>query len=343
MFADVIFEEIPGNAGNIGLITLNRQKALNALNHEMILSMSHHLDEWEKKSSIKVVIVQAAPGRAFCAGGDVRSIYDKKLMNDEGLMHFFVDEYRLNQKIFHFKKPYVSYLNGITMGGGAGISIHGSHRVATQHLVFAMPETAIGFFPDIGSSYFLSRLSYPIGLYLGLTGERMNYQDCYALGLATEVVPENQLDTLTELLAKNVLSDKATVTKVINTFAIQPPKSALFQHENEIKKCFDKGSVEAIIQTLKNNPNDWCQKQALLLETKSPLSLKVTFKELSDARTLDFDACMEMEYRIMQHFLCTGDFFEGIRAMLVDKDKNPRWNPASLKEISKDAVAAFFA
>lgn len=343
MSTDVLFEEILGNTGNIGQITLNRQQALNALNHEMITAIAHQLEEWEEKPSIKAVIVRAAPGRAFCAGGDVRSIYDKKLINDEGLMRFFVEEYQLNRKIFHFSKPYISFLNGITMGGGAGISIHGSHRVATERLVFAMPETAIGFFPDIGSSYFLSRLPYPFGLYLGLTGDRIEYQDCYALGLASQVVPENQLDALTESLAKNILSDKASVTKVIDAFAIVPPKSALFQHKKAIENCFDKNSVEEIIQTLKNNASEWCQKHAALLETKSPISLKVTFKELREAALLDFDACMEMEYRIMQHFLHSDDFFEGVRAMLVDKDRNPRWKPASLKEVSNDTVLAFFS
>ncbi len=340
--SDILFEEIAGKNGNLGVITLNRQHALNALSHSMILSMSEHLESWEKNTSIKAIILQASEGRAFCAGGDVRAVYDKKLKKDPNLIQFFKDEYDLNQRIFHYPKPYISYLNGITMGGGAGISIHGSHRIGTENLIFAMPETTIGFFPDVGSSYFLSRLPYHVGLYLGLTGEKIGINDCIALGLVTQKVSGDQLTNITQKLAENSLPDKKAVTTILETFSISAGDSALLKQQKEIIEYFQKNSIEKITASLKNSDTDWAKKTLEILNGKSPLSLKVTFKELQTANELDFDACMKMEFSIMQGFLNSHDFFEGIRALLVDKDRHPMWQPHSINDVLSENIAPFF-
>src|SRR3990167_4221018 len=185
---DILFEELVGHEGNIGLVTLNRPKALNALTHSMILSLDKQLTLWEEQENIKAIVITAVEGRAFCAGGDIRFTYEKWDYNDGSLPLYFRDEYRLNRRIFHYSKPYIALLDGITMGGGVGISIHGSHRVATENLVFAMPETGIGFFPDVGGTYFLPRLPDKFGYYLGITGARIDCYDCCALGLTQHFV-----------------------------------------------------------------------------------------------------------------------------------------------------------
>src|SRR5579872_925135 len=181
--SEIAFEEISGRDDNLGLITLTRQSVLNALNQKMINAIDQQLKEWENANHIKAVVIRAAPGRAFCAGGDVRSVYDRKLAQDPKIADFFRDEYGMNRRIHHYPKPYIALMDGITMGGGVGISVHASHRVATERLVFAMPETGIGFFPDVGTTYVLPRLPDFIGMYLGLTGARLTLNDCLALGL----------------------------------------------------------------------------------------------------------------------------------------------------------------
>lgn len=339
---DIICEEVPGNQGNIGLITLNRQQALNALNFEMFHAMHLSLKKWESMDSIKAVVIQASPGRAFSAGGDIRYIYERKLKNDLHLDDFFSFEYALNHYIFHYPKPYIALLNGITMGGGAGISIHGSHRIATEHVTFAMPETTIGFFPDIGSSYFLSRLPYNIGLYLGLTGNSITYSDCYALRLVDAVIDSIAQEALLQTLATTPLPNREAVTSIIYSSCIAVPPSPLFNYKEDIENCFSKNSVEDIIQTLKSRDNDWCHHVVKTLEKKSPTSLKVAFQEINTAKKLDFDACMKMENKIMQQMLCGHDFFEGIRALMIDKDKNPEWRPRTIEEVMQKEIDLYF-
>lgn len=340
--SDILFEEISGTAGKLGLITLNRPKALNALSHEMFNVLDHHLSIWETSSTIKAVLIRAVEGRAFCAGGDVRQAYERKLSQHPQLSNFFHDEYALNRRIFHYKKPYIALLDGITMGGGAGISIHGSHRIATEKLVFAMPETSIGFFPDVGGSYFLSRLPYKSGFYLGLTGEHIPYQDCYALGLVDEVIQSDTQHDLINALVNSEIPDKMSVNKIIKPFATSVPDSLLLNNKQEIVTCFDQPSVEDILHALHQSKNTWSQKVAKIIETKSPTSLKVTLQALLQGENLDFDACMDMEYRITTNFLHSHDFFEGVRAALVDKDRNPQWKPAKLAEVSNAEVKRYF-
>jgi len=277
---EVFFEVM----GNIGLITLNRQHVLNALSHSMLCQLEQQLVLWETMPAVQAVVVRAAPGRAFSAGGDIRSVYENRLQQNVDFRQYFLDEYRLNKHIFHYTKPYIALLNGITMGGGAGISIHGSYRVATENIVFAMPETGIGFFPDVGASYFLTRLPYHFGFYLGLTGARLAYNDCYALGLVNTVIAPNAQEQLINMLAQTALENTHTIDQIIKQFSIPVPPSTLWMHQNEIDVCFSKNTIEEIINALEINANDWCKKVAEVLKTKSPLSLKVTLDELKKRR-----------------------------------------------------------
>ncbi|MCD6039966.1 MAG: crt 3 [Gammaproteobacteria bacterium] len=335
---DIDFVEIPGVKGNLGIITLQRQQALNALSHEMCLAFSQKLITWRKKDAIKAVIIQAAPGRAFCAGGDIRAAYEKKIKNDSTLVDFFQDEYELNRQIFHFPKPYIAFLDGITMGGGAGISIHGSHCVGTPNMSFAMPETSIGFFPDVGASYFLPRLPFKMGYYLGLTGVVIRYNDCLALGLIDAVISADAQALLIQRLAQTALPNPQTVSDIIQEFSITAPPSALLSHRNEIEICFSKDSMAEIIEALESAENSWCRQTAENIKTKSPSSLRMTLYALQQGNHLDFDACMAMENRLLCYFLQSHDFFEGIRAALIDKDHAPQWEPALSPDAAVDVT-----
>lgn len=336
------FTEIPGHGGSLGMITLQRQQALNALNHAMLLALGRQLTAWAVQPAIKAVVLRAVPGRAFCAGGDIRAAYEKKRVNDPTLINFFQDEYRVNRLIFHFPKPYIALLDGIVMGGGAGISIHGSHRVATAAMSFAMPETGIGFFPDVGASYFLSRLPYRMGYYLGLTGEQIAYNDCFALQLIDAVIVPAAQELLIDKLIETALPDKMAVSQVIKEFSIAVLPSALLAHQNEIATCFAKDSVEEIIQALELTGNEWCCNTIDILKTKSPLSLKITLRELQQGERRDFDACMKMEECLLRHFLHSRDFFEGIRAAVIDKDRAPQWEMKRLSAVDAETVAQYF-
>lgn len=341
---DILFEEISGHDGSLGLITLHRPSVLNALNHTMFIALDQQLAYWETAAHIKAVVIRASEGRAFCAGGDIRHAYQLGMAKDPNLLTFFTDEYNLNQRIHYFPKPYIALLNGITMGGGAGVSMHGSHRVATEKLIFAMPETSIGFFPDVGASYFLSRLPGKIGLFLGLTGERINYADCLAVGLATHVVSPDSLIDLVQSLAETSLKQNsdAVVSDVINHFSVPVEKSDLITHKNEIDFCFSKKSVEEIIDALEHYPDAWCEQMANVLNLKSPTSLKVALSQLQQGAKLSFEACMAMEKRLVKHFLQNRDFFEGVRAAIIDKDQMPVWQPGCLHEVTNEMVAQYF-
>jgi enoyl-CoA hydratase/carnithine racemase len=335
---EIDFTEMPGRGGALGIITLQRPHALNALNHAMLLAIQQHLKNWAAAPSIKAVLVRAVPGRAFCAGGDIREAYEKKIKNDPSLPDFFRDEYQVNKQIFHFPKPYIALLDGLTMGGGAGISIHGSHRVATSHMSFAMPETGIGFFPDVGASYFLPRLPHKTGYYLGLTGERIAYHDCAALGLIDAVISSEAQEPLIHEFIQTALSDKNAVSDSIKKFSSAVPPSDLLSHQDSIQHCFSKNSIEEIIQALASTDSAWCHHTAEIIKTKSPSSLKITLRALQQGSQLDFDACMRMEDDLLLHFLESHDFFEGIRAAIIDKDHAPRWRPRLLSAVDESGA-----
>lgn len=345
MSEEVLFEEVPGQGGHLGLITLNRPQVLNSLNHSMINVMYDQLAQWSSAQEIKAVIIQAAPGRAFCAGGDLRFTYERYKNKDPLLSTFFRDEYQLNRLIYHYPKPYIALLNGITMGGGVGISIHGSHRVATDHLLFAMPETGIGFFPDIGGTHFLPRLPGKIGFYLGLVGSKLASDDCVAMNIATQKIASDSLSQLIEALAKHTFSHdpKASVTEVISHFTIPSNRFSLNKHQEALDQCFSQQTMEDIVYALQSSSSELCRDIADVLTKKSPTSLKVTLRAMQQGLHLTFDEAMKQEYRIACRFLETNDFFEGIRAIIIDKDQAPRWLPSSLTSVTDYEVEQYFA
>lgn len=342
---EVSFEEVSGRDGNLGLITLTRPQVLNALNHAMFSAIYNQLLEWEAANQIKAVVIRAAEGRAFCAGGDIRAVYDRKKAGDETIPLFFRDEYRMNRLIHYYKKPYIALLDGITMGGGVGISVHASHRLATDRLVFSMPETAIGFYPDVGATYVLARLPHKMGVFIGLTGVRFNHQDCFAVGLVDELVKQNVFPDIIFALADTSfdVDAKLSVTEMLQRFSVLPEKSIWWERRAIIEKCFGKKSVEDIIHALQKEKEEWCHEIAAELKTKSPTSLKVTLRALQEAEKLDFDECMQNEFRLTCHFVEGDEFFEGIRAAVVDKDRKPKWHPAKLEDVTLQKVKKFFA
>lgn len=344
-YTEVLFEERKGNGGDLGIITLNRANVLNSLNHDMVLAMHQQLLRWQNDNNIKAVVIRAAEGRAFCAGGDLRLTYERMKSRDPIMTHFFRDEYQLNRLIHHYPKPYIALLDGITMGGGVGISIHGSHRVATDRLLFAMPETGIGFFPDVGGTYFLPRIQNHIGMYLGLSGARIACDDCVEIGIATHKVGQTALPDLINAIAERQFDAdaKQTVSAVINEFSIATLPSRLREHANSIAECFGATSVKAIFDKIAQSNDILCQEAALAMQKKSPLSLMITLHALHLGNQMDFDRCMQQEFRLVTRFLLSHDFAEGIRAVIIDKDQSPKWQPSSLAEVKTDAVQAYFA
>lgn len=346
-YTEVLFDEMPGKGGNLGIITLNRPQVLNSLSHAMISAVQDALQRWASAPDIKAVVIRAAEGRAFCAGGDLRLTYEraKAKAREATVPHFFRDEYHLNSFIFHFPKPYIALLDGITMGGGVGISIHGSHRVATGNLIFAMPETGIGFFPDVGGTYFLPGLPGRTGFYLGLTGARLTSDDCVALGLTQHKVPHASLSDLVQAIADYAFDDnpRASVTRAIEQFQVPSQASPVMEQKEAIDRCFSEDTMEAIMHALRQSTSALCNEAAHTLLKKSPTSLKVTLRALQEGQYLDFDACMRQEYRLACHFLQSHDFLEGIRAVIIDKDQRPVWYPASLEEVTENEVETYFS
>jgi enoyl-CoA hydratase len=342
---DVLFSEVAGHGGDLGIITLNRPQALNAINHHMIQNMHAQLRKWAVAPNIKAVIIRAVEGRAFCAGGDLRLTYERCREHNPAMTNFFQEEYELNHAIFHYPKPYIALLDGITMGGGVGISIHGSHRVATNRLLFAMPETGIGFFPDVGGTYFLPRLSGHMGFYLGLVGARIKSDDCVHLGIAQHKVPHHCLSDLIESLANCLFGHdaRADVTRVIQQFSEQAQASTLLAEQKHIDHVFSQPTMETIIEALHQTNHHFAKEAWDHLQKKSPTSLKVSLQALQLGATLNFDSCMQQEYRLATRFLLGHDFVEGIRAVIIDKDQQPRWQPDTLADVSDTDVKKYFS
>lgn len=340
---EILFTTLAGSHGNIGLVTLNRPQLLNALSQNMCVLMSAQLSQWAQEDVIKAVVICGSGDKAFCAGGDIRNIYEFRQETATGRA-FFLQEYRLNQQIFHFPKPYIALLDGLVMGGGAGLSVNGSFRVATEKLKFAMPETGIGFFPDVGGSYFLPRCQGRTGWYLALTGHIINVSDAHYAGLITHHLPSKQLPALLNALVeeswKNNLFE--TVAAVIEQFEAPVFPDDLVMHREIIDRCFSKDNISAVIEALMWENNPWTQETVQCLLKRSPTSLKVTFEQLTRGGKMEFDDCMRMEYNIALHFLNTYDFYEGVRAAVIEKDRNPHWQPSTLAEMTNEMVAAFF-
>jgi enoyl-CoA hydratase len=340
MSDDILFTQ----EKHIGLITLNRAQSLNALTLPMIIALQQQLQQWQEDSSIHAVVIRAAPGKAFCAGGDVRWLYEAGKNHDPKQMQFFWHEYRLNHFIHQFNKPYIALMDGITMGGGVGISLHGSHPVASERFVFAMPETGIGFFPDIGASYLLSRCPGVLGVYLGLTGNRLNPADAYHLGLIKHIIPADRFnDTLHKLIEADLsMNASVEVDKCLQQTAIPVQTTPIAELIATINHCFNATEMEAIINNLTEVDDEWHRETLNTLQQKAPLSLKVTLAQIQKARALDMAECVTMDYCLVGHFMRDNDFYEGVRALLVDKDKSPRWTPDSLAKVTEAKVADYF-
>jgi enoyl-CoA hydratase len=330
----VIFEK----SGAVGLITLNRPKALNALTHGMCLQMTMQLRAWAAQDDVKVVVVQGSGERAFCAGGDIRSLYESGMNKTPYALSFYRDEYVLDALIKHYPKPYVALINGIVMGGGVGVSVHGSHRVANETTTFAMPETGIGLFPDVGGSYFLPRMEGQIGMYLALTGARLKTVDTIYSGVATHFVPMKEWPALIADLAAG-----KGVDRVVGRKSDDLPAGFLADHRASIDKIFAHNSVEEILTALDADHTDWSRDTAKTIRSKSPTATKIAFRQVREGAKLDFDDCMKMEWRMVNRVVAGHDFYEGVRATIIDKDGTPKWKPADLSEVSTADIDAYFA
>ncbi|MFH1803489.1 MAG: enoyl-CoA hydratase/isomerase family protein [Pseudomonadota bacterium] len=333
--------------GPVGHILLDRPKALNSLNLPMIDAMMAQLRQWEKDPAIAVVVIEGAGDRAFCAGGDIRGLYDARQRDDVKLLDaFYRREYQLNHYIAHYPKPYIAIMNGITMGGGVGVSIHGDYRVVTEKTLFAMPETGIGFFPDVGGGYFLPRCPGAIGMYLGLTGARLAAADCLYAGLATDGIKAADAERLKEALAAGdykTTDPHQTVRTVLQSFAHDFGDGELVRARDEIDRIFGVSDIRDVIQALDAGNSSFAEKTATLLQQKSPLALCVTFEQISQGRDLSVGDVLKMEFRLSQRMVEWPDLFEGVRAVIVDKDHAPKWQHDNISQIDRQSVAAFFA
>jgi len=339
--AEILFER----RGAAGIVTLNRPKALNAVTHGMVVALRAQLDRWAEDPAVTRVIITAAGDRAFSAGGDIRALYDMGMAgrHDEALQ-FWRDEYPLNAAIKNYRKPYVALIDGIAMGGGVGVSVHGSHRVAGDRFSFAMPEVGIGFFPDVGATWFLPRMPGELGTYCALTGERFGIADAVASGLVTSRVSTARFPTLLEGLTGTV-----SVDAVLSAFSEPVAAGPIAPLRAAIDRLFAGDLVENILAALDREAAaggtiaEWAQKTAALMRTKSPLSLKLALAQVRRGKSWDFDTCMRMEFRIVSRIIHGHDFYEGVRAVIVDKDNKPRWRPATLPDVDEAEVESHFA
>jgi enoyl-CoA hydratase len=319
--------------GRIGRLRLMRPRALNALDLPMIRFMREWLDRWAADPAVEAVVVEGE-GRAFCAGGDVRAVREQVLAGaHDAAEEFFAEEYALNGAIGHFPKPYVALIDGICMGGGLGISVHGSDRVVTEAAMLAMPETGIGLTPDIGASFFLPRLPNFLGTYLGLTGARLSGGDAVHAGLATAFVPQAAVGALSAALA-------AEGRAAIARFVAPPPPFSLAPQLGTIAACFGADSLAEIEARLEAEGSDWSAETLGVLRRMSPSALCWTLASLRAGASRDLDACLAAERALVRHIIRLPDFAEGVRAMVVDKDRRPRWQPGRLEEVDPRAIAA---
>ncbi|XP_054492199.2 3-hydroxyisobutyryl-CoA hydrolase, mitochondrial isoform X1 [Agelaius phoeniceus] len=337
--AEVLLEK----KGGAGIITLNRPKALNALNLPMIQKIYPQIKTWEQDPETFLIIIKGTGGKAFCAGGDIRAITEAGKVGDKLIQDFFIGEYRLNNAIGTCKKPYVALIDGITMGGGVGVSVHGDFRVATEKTVFAMPETAIGLFPDVGGGYFLPRLSGKIGYYLALTGCRLKGRDVLKAGIATHFVESEKLPALEKDLIALKSPSKEKIADLLNSYHMkctidQEKEFSLDEHMEKINSLFSANSMEEIVKKLKQDGSPFAMKQLETINKMSPTSLKLTLRQLREGASMSLQEVLRMEYRLSQACMKGHDFYEGVRAVLIDKDQSPKWKPAALEEVSDEFV-----
>jgi len=324
-----------------GHISLNRPKALHALTLDMCHAMSAALTEWSANEAVEAVILDHAEGRGFCAGGDINLLRNSALNDDgESGRAFFHDEYRLNHQMFEYGKPIVAFMDGITMGGGVGIALPCKYRVATENTRFAMPESGIGLFPDVGGGWHLSRLGGRLGQFLALTGARLDGAECVWAGIATHYLPAEKL---AEAKAR-IIEHPDRIGGILSELAVTPPEARIEGNAALIKKHFASDRFEDILASLEEEDSEWAAKELATLRSKSPQTCKVALRQLADSAKLDsFADNMRMEYRIASRVLTRPDFAEGVRAVIVDKTHDPEWNPATAEEVSDELIDSIFA
>lgn len=332
--------------GAVGMLTLNRPKALNALNLEMIRTLTPLLHEWNTRNvGVEMVLIKGEGDKAFCAGGDIRAITE--VPGGEVQKQFFTEEYQLDHLVGKLDIPYVAIMNGITMGGGVGISVNGKFRVATEKTVFAMPETGIGLVPDVGGGYFLPRMTGELGMFLGLTGHRLKGWDCLHSGIATHAVKEEMVDELEEALVGLQVVNEETVKNVLEQFTPEEAREHVFSLANnidEINRIFNSDSVEDIVRKLKSEKSELSVKALKSMEAASPTSLKVAHRQIREGKKLTTLAdVLKMEYRLVTRCCQDKDFYEGVRAALIDRDNKPAWVPNTLEKITIDKVDWYFS
>ncbi|WP_379545617.1 enoyl-CoA hydratase/isomerase family protein [Qipengyuania sp. DSG2-2] len=330
--------------GRVGHISLNRPKALHALTLEMCHAMSAALTDWADDDEVEAIILDHAEGRGFCAGGDIAFLRNSAL-NDGGVSgrKFFHDEYQLNHQMMTYAKPIVAFMDGITMGGGVGIALPAKFRVATENTRFAMPETGIGLFPDVGGGWHLSRLGGRLGQFLALTGARLDGSECLWAGIATHYVPS---DLLADLKAR-IIEKPDRIGGILSEPVGTPPKARIEDNADLIRKHFASDSYEDILASLEAAHEDgdvWATKERDTLGTKSPQTCKVALRQLKESADLNsFADNMVMEYRIASRVLVRPDFAEGVRAVITDKTNDPKWDPPTPQDVSEELIASIFA
>ncbi|MDH3581516.1 MAG: enoyl-CoA hydratase/isomerase family protein [Hyphomicrobiales bacterium] len=335
---DILFEQ----NNRCGVVTLNRPKALNAMTYEMFAALDAEYKQWADDPHIYGVIMQSAGGRAFCSGGDIRALYDWWRAGDIAtILQLYGTEYQHNWTLDRFLKPHVALIDGIVMGGGVGVSLYGTHRVAGANYRFAMPEVGIGFFPDVGATWFLSRLAGKTGLYLALTGRTIDAADAYSLGLVTHCIAAGHYPAIHE-----ALSEAEPVDALLAGFHQDPGASDIAARRADIDRLFSAASVEEVLGNLDAETGDmekWAREAAADIRTKSPTGLKVAFQQMQRGPKLQLDEALELEFAIARRFFDGEEFFEGIRAAIIDKDQKPNWSPATLEQVTDEMIEAFFA
>jgi enoyl-CoA hydratase len=326
--------------GEVGRITLNRPQALHALTTNMCREMIAALTAWRTDPAVKLVLMDHSGERGFCAGGDIRMLAESARGDGKLNREFFFTEYQLDSLLFHYPKHVVAIIDGTVMGGGVGIARPCRFRVGTERTVFAMPETGIGLFPDVGGSWYLSRMPDHIGTWIALTGARLKAADCELTGVITDYVESADLAELKGWIVK----DPGAIETLLTEFEAEPGRPPLSQHQDEIARLFAGDTVEAIASALDQAGTEWAAEQLKILKTKSPTSSKVALRQMQEgARARDFDQVMAMEYRIARRLAVGRDFLEGVRAVILDKDNAPKWSPATLDAVSRDEIDSIFA
>ncbi|XP_037379607.1 3-hydroxyisobutyryl-CoA hydrolase, mitochondrial isoform X2 [Talpa occidentalis] len=344
---DAAEEVLLERKGCAGVITLNRPKYLNALNLTMIRQIYPQLKKWEQDPGTFLIIIKGTGGKAFCAGGDIKAVSEAGKAKQKLAQDFFREEYQLNNAIESCQKPYVALIHGITMGGGVGLSVHGQFRVATEKSLFAMPETAIGLFPDVGGGYFLPRLQGKLGYFLALTGFRLKGRDVYRAGIATHFVDSEKLGMLEEDLLALKSPSKETIADVLESYHTkskidQDKPFVLEEHMDKINSWFSANTVEKIIENLQQDGSSFALEQLKVIKKMSPTSLKITLRQLMEGSSKTLKEVLTMEYRLSQYCMGGHDFHEGVRAVLIDKDQSPKWKPNDLKEVTDEELNNHF-